>query len=146
MNQYFSIEESQGAFNVPFNLVVEGSYFGDNDCLFQKKCTRESTAQADQDCHLLLLKRSNLDELLDNFIEIKNQMMSVAIEKRKYHRRLIFELIKRQKANEFAEIFNEDGVGSNFEMRNYRSLVIIICEFLTLNLYRNAERIQHSKV
>jgi hypothetical protein len=37
----------QEAYNIPFNLIVEGSYFGDNDCLFQKKCIRESTAEAD---------------------------------------------------------------------------------------------------
>ncbi len=95
---------------------------------------------------MLLLKRSSLDDLLDNFIEIKNQMMNIAIEKRKYHRRLIFELIKRQKANEFVETLNEDKGGANFEMRYYRSLVIIIRKFVTLNYYRNAERIQHSKV
>ena len=87
----------QEAYNIPFNLIVEGSYFGDNDCLFQKKCIRESTAEADQDCHLLLLKKASLDVLLDNFIEIKNQMMSIAIEKRKYHRRLIMELLKNNK-------------------------------------------------
>lgn len=27
-------DNAQEAFNVPFNLIVEGSYFGDNDCLF----------------------------------------------------------------------------------------------------------------
>lgn len=27
-------EDEDDAYNVPFNLYVEGSYFGDSDCLF----------------------------------------------------------------------------------------------------------------
>lgn len=29
--------DEDDAFNIPFNLYVEGSYFGDSDCLYQKK-------------------------------------------------------------------------------------------------------------
>ncbi len=30
-------DSDDDTFNVPFNLYVEGSYFGDSDCLYQKK-------------------------------------------------------------------------------------------------------------
>jgi len=42
-----NLEEPDEAFNVPFNLYVEGSYFGDSDCLHQRKCIRECMAEAD---------------------------------------------------------------------------------------------------
>lgn len=37
-------EGEEDTFNVPFNLYVEGSYFGDSDCLFQKRLFRECMA------------------------------------------------------------------------------------------------------
>jgi CRP-like cAMP-binding protein len=104
-------EDEEEAFNVPFNLIVEGSYFGDSDCLFLRKCMRESTAEADLECHLLLLKKHALEELLENYIDIKNQMMCIAIEKRKYHRRLIYELLQKRKRNEI----NEATIGIHHE-------------------------------
>ena len=111
------MDDDEEAFNVPFNLIVEGSYFGDSDCLFLRKCIRESTAEADQECHLLLLKKHALEDLLENFIDIKNQMMCIAIEKRKYHRRLISELLQKRKRNEINDIFiglpNEVSMGND---------------------------------
>ena len=56
---------------MPFNLIVEGSYFGDSDCLSHKKCIRESMAEADKPSHLLLIKKKNLEELLDYFPDVK---------------------------------------------------------------------------
>lgn len=38
-----------------------------------------------------------MENLLDSFQEIKNQMLSIANEKKKYHRRLIQELLKKHK-------------------------------------------------
>lgn len=32
-----SENQEDDAYNVPFNLYVEGSYFGDSDCLYQRK-------------------------------------------------------------------------------------------------------------
>lgn len=62
------------AFNVPFNLIVEGSYFGDSDCLYQnpKKCIRESTAEAEKACQLLLIKKKSLEDMLSQFGDVKN--------------------------------------------------------------------------
>jgi hypothetical protein len=77
------------AFNVPFNLIVEGSYFGDSDCLYQKRCIRESMAEADKASHLLLIKKKALEDLLSQFSDLKSQMRNIAREKKKYYNRLI---------------------------------------------------------
>lgn len=66
-------KDHEEPFNVPFNLYVEGSYFGDDDCLFIKQTYRQFTAQAEQECHLLVLKKSALEELFRtrNFDDIQ---------------------------------------------------------------------------
>lgn len=46
-------------------------------------------AEADKSSHLLLIKKKALEDLLDTFHDLKNQMMNIAKEKRKYYRRLI---------------------------------------------------------
>jgi CRP-like cAMP-binding protein len=85
------IMNDNDAFNVPFNLIVEGSYFGDSDCLYQnpKKCIRESTAEADKACQLLLIKKKALEDLLTQFSDVKSQMRSIVKEKKRYYQRLI---------------------------------------------------------
>ncbi|CDW71963.1 cation channel family protein [Stylonychia lemnae] len=88
-------EDDDDSYNVPFNLYVEGSYFGDSDCLFQRRLQRECMAEADQECHLLVIKKGALEDLLDQFQDIKTQMQNIALEKRKYHRRLIQELLRK---------------------------------------------------
>jgi hypothetical protein len=91
---------------------------------------------------LLSLKKESLDVLLDDFIEIKNQMMSIALEKRKYHRRLIIELLKKYKTDELVipESTKFDNMNSTVkvDMRNYRSLVRNNC--LT-DMFRSDARI-----
>jgi CRP-like cAMP-binding protein len=84
-------------FNVPFNLYVEGSYFGDSDCLLSKKAFRECMALAEQECHLLVLKKHILEDLLKDFDDIRHQMMDIAAEKKKYHERLVQEIEKKHK-------------------------------------------------
>lgn len=59
------VEDNDEAFNVPFNLYVESSYFGDSDCLYQKLSVRECMAEAEQECHLLKIQKTALEELLD---------------------------------------------------------------------------------
>jgi CRP-like cAMP-binding protein len=95
------------AFNVPFNLIVEGSYFGDSDCLFQKRCIRESMAEAEKLSQLLIIKKQALEDLLGSFPDIKAQMRNIAKEKKKYYRRLILELLKKkqQAANHEDDLF-----------------------------------------
>ncbi len=84
------------AFNVPFNLIVEGSYFGDNDCLFQKRCIRESMAEAEKASQLLIITKKALEDLLCSFPDIKSQMRNIAKEKKRYYRRLTLELLRQK--------------------------------------------------
>lgn len=37
-------DEEDQSLNLPFNLYVEGSYFGDSDCLLEKDASRECMA------------------------------------------------------------------------------------------------------
>jgi hypothetical protein len=47
--------------NVAIIAYVEGSYFGDSDIFFSNENTgRDSTAIADNECHLLVLHRKEL--------------------------------------------------------------------------------------
>eukprot|EP00347_Sterkiella_histriomuscorum_P017792 403347976 len=113
------------AYNVPFNLYVEGSYFGDSDCLFQRRLQRECMAEAEQECHLLVMKKGALEELLEQFQDIKNQMTNIANEKRKYHRRLIQELLRKHKeqlAQECMQIRALQNRESSPEIMKFKSL------------------------
>ena len=91
-------QRDHDAYNVPFNMIVEGSYFGDNDCLYQKRCVRESMAEADKPSTLLTIKKVVLEDLLSSFSDIKTQMRNIAREKKRYYRRLVSELIKKRNA------------------------------------------------
>lgn len=37
-------DDEDNSLNLPFNLYVEGSYFGDSDCLLEKDGSRECMA------------------------------------------------------------------------------------------------------
>lgn len=122
--------DEDDAYNVPFNLYVEGSYFGDSDCLYQKKqVVRECMAEAEQECHLLVIKKSNLEDLLDQFPKIKSQMFNIAQEKRKYHKRLIQELLRKQKLTMNHELvsplINGKKIEPGVDIMKYKSLVRI---------------------
>ena len=71
--------------NVPFNLYVEGSYFGDCDVLVNEGSDgRDGTAEADTESQLLVLNRKDLKMLLDKFMKVGVEMTKVA-EMRKTH-------------------------------------------------------------
>ncbi len=85
-------------------------------------------AEAEQECHLLVIKKADLEDLLDQFIDIKNQMMKIAEEKRKYHKRLINELVskhKRSLANNHspASILKHELEQQNWDIIKFKSLV-----------------------
>ena len=66
-------------YNVPFNMYVEGSYFGDSDVLAgDGKASRDGTAIADCECHLLVINRKDLNSILKHFKKIKEDMVKVA--------------------------------------------------------------------
>lgn len=85
---YYDINEAHEGIviNLPFNLYVEGSYFGDSDVLInQGKDGRDGTAQAEIECQLLVITKKELNNLLRRFNSIKKEMKKVAKERRKHH-------------------------------------------------------------
>lgn len=72
--------------NVPINLHVEGSYFGDNDVLLnQGRDGRDSSAIADVECQLLVISKGQLLDLLRKFAAVKKEMKLVAQKRRQHH-------------------------------------------------------------
>lgn len=100
------IDKETLAFNVPFLRYGTGSYFGDEDCIFQidqegspdlKKFYRESTAECVDDAEIMIIKRRQLVDELHKFIAIKDYMIAIAKEKKKYHKVLINSILNRYK-------------------------------------------------
>jgi hypothetical protein len=65
-----------GAFEVPFNMYIQGSYFGDSD-FYDKKTdkfldnsTRCNSTEASKECHLMQVKVKELKQLFVRFKDI----------------------------------------------------------------------------
>lgn len=83
-------------FNVPFNMYVEGSYFGDSDVLGDLENEgRDGTALVDAESNLFVITRKELMEVL-NMKQFKktiaSEMMTIARERRIHHKNAIEEL------------------------------------------------------
>jgi CRP-like cAMP-binding protein len=82
-----TIDPECDAFNVPYSLYSEGSYFGDSDCLVelllptQQKNYRDSTAEATENSEVMKVNKIKLDEQLQLFPEIRRYMVAIAKEK-----------------------------------------------------------------
>ena len=91
-----------GAFEVPFNMYIQGSYFGDSDFYdkksdkFQDSAQRCNSTEAQKECHLMQIKVKELKQLFDRFKDIRKQMTETARVKRYYHETLIKELIRKK--------------------------------------------------
>lgn len=65
--------------NVPFNLYVEGSYFGDLEILVEERAEgRDGTAEADDVCQLLVLNRKDCKILIEKFEDVGDEMKNIA--------------------------------------------------------------------
>ena len=91
-----SESHEQEPINIPFNLYIEGSYFGDVD-IFQGKGRniRDSTAMAAVSTQLFVISRKEIIEICKRFRRVNSEMQEVANERRKYHMRGI----KQARAN-----------------------------------------------
>ena len=103
------IDKEKHAFNAPFSLYREGSYFGDEDILvgdarpgiddedisLDKKTVRTSTAEAASDVSFMTIKKRHLINELHRFPEIKQYMCLIAREKINYHSILIESVLER---------------------------------------------------
>ena len=83
-------------FNCPFNMYVEGSYFGDSDVLGDLENEgRDGTALVDAESQVFVITRKELMEVLNlkQFKKtISKEMMTIARERRIHHKNAIEEL------------------------------------------------------
>ena len=83
-------------FNCPFNMYVEGSYFGDSDVLGDLENEgRDGTALVDAESNLFVITRKELSQVL-NMKQFKKsiakEMRTIARERRIHHKNAIEEL------------------------------------------------------
>ena len=83
-------------FNTPFNMYVEGSYFGDSDVLGDLENEgRDGTAIVDAESNLFIITRKSLIEVLNKKQfkhTIAQEMKQIARERRIHHKNAIEEL------------------------------------------------------
>jgi CRP-like cAMP-binding protein len=83
---------------VPFNLYIEGSYFGDSDILVDnQKNIRDSTAIADVRSELLVITRLELLNILEKYKKIDKEMRLISKERKKHHNKAISSVIDKNK-------------------------------------------------
>lgn len=104
--------------NVPFNLYVESSYFGDSEIFISQleRNARDSSAIAEIECQLLVITRKELFDILRRFKKIGLEMKEVAIERKKHHERAIKQVIERNKIKQQAS--NHDYYTNSFGIAN----------------------------
>jgi CRP-like cAMP-binding protein len=97
---YFDVNQGEDGKvnNVPFNLYVEGSYFGDSEIFISEdRNTRDCTAIAETECQLLVITRKEIYDILRRFKKLTIEMREVAIERKKHHERAIRQVIEKYK-------------------------------------------------
>ena len=83
-------------YNIPFNMYVEGSYFGDSDVLTEKEregMGRDGTALVDAESIIFVMTRKDLLSALRHFKDsYYKEMYFIAKERYLHHRAAIDEL------------------------------------------------------
>ena len=96
----YEVSEGEGEpMNIPFNMYVEGSYFGEMEMMLKhfKNKGRDGTAIVDSECHLLVMNSRELRIILRHFPIIEKQMKTTARKRRVHHEKAIEEAKKRAK-------------------------------------------------
>ena len=120
---YYDVSEGFGDPNLhPFNLYVEGSYFGDSDILVNEgKDGRDGTAMADLVSHLLVLVRKEFIVLLEKHETVAVEMKEVAEARKKHHIKSIEEIkkkhgsevdIRKGKSSQKSNLFNRKALSN----------------------------------
>lgn len=98
---YYDVNEGNQdgiTINLPFNLFVEGSYFGDSDIFISDdRNNRECTAIAACESQLLVITRKELLDLIKRFKKVGSEMKELAVERKKHHDKAILQTIERYK-------------------------------------------------
>ena len=95
---YIDINETEDGNSdlLPFNLYVEGSYFGDSDIFFSDgRNVRDCTAIAQIESQLLTITRRELFELFRRFRTIAKEMKEVGLDRKKHHQKAIIRAVER---------------------------------------------------
>lgn len=71
---YDIMEGAGDPVNIPFNMYVEGSYFGEMEMMLRhfKDKGRDGSAIVDSECHLLVMDAHELRHVLRHFKEVKD--------------------------------------------------------------------------
>ena len=91
--------------NVPFNLYVEGSYFGDSDIFpnpnqegtEDERNQRDCTAIAEVESSLLVITRKELVDVFKRFKDIAKEMKSIGYERKKHHQKAINAILDKNR-------------------------------------------------
>lgn len=83
--------------NIPFNMYVEGSYFGEMEMFLKiyKDLGRDGTALVDSECHLLVMQSHEFRYQMKHFPEVREQMKHIAKKRRVHHLNAIDEAKQR---------------------------------------------------
>ena len=97
-----------GCFNVPIAIYNDGSYFGDNDVLQEKREQRSHTAICAEDCQLYTINNDQLKGILGEFQDIQKLMIEIAQQKQNLYLVINEKLKKKYKSRKLVEdLFHE---------------------------------------
>mmetsp|Transcript_24313 Transcript_24313/g.23924 ORF Transcript_24313/g.23924 Transcript_24313/m.23924 type:complete len:481 (+) Transcript_24313:722-2164(+) len=89
LNEASEVDEEDTE-KVAIIAYVEGSYFGDSDIFARDQNKgRDTSAKAELECHLLVLKRKDLFSLMEDFQDIGKEMRIIAHERKANHDKMI---------------------------------------------------------
>lgn len=72
-------------YQVPINMYVQGSYFGDIEVMLKTQTGRDSTAEVEAESHFLFIGKIQMFAALKNFPAVEREMHYVAGERKNRH-------------------------------------------------------------
>lgn len=128
---YFNVNEGANdgkIINIPFNLYVEGSYFGDSDLFVtENRNVRDCTAIAVIECQLLVITRKELFDIIRRFKKVFVEMREVSFERKKHHERQIKQVIEKYKKNPTSDnhILSSHGISTqkNIDLEQKKNIM-----------------------
>lgn len=93
-------------FQIPINMYVQGSYFGDIEIMIKSNTGRDSTAEVEAESHFLFIQKLQLFTSFKNFPAIEREMHYVAGERKTRHEENI-DIVRKKFAETKREIIRE---------------------------------------
>lgn len=83
--------------NIPFNMYVEGAYFGEMEMFLKmyKDLGRDGTALVDCECSLLVMQSQEFRHYMKEFPVIRSHMKEISVRRSTHHLKAIEETKKR---------------------------------------------------